>query len=469
VRREIITSIILLSGILITECATNRVFIKHKEDLACKTPNIRYDFGKNKPIRPIESKNIKYIKYILHSTRNFTHNNISSNNISRSDNQSGKLIHDFGESKNYHRLVHSNIKELMSLQEILKSSEINPNHYELRKLPTPVRTIYEPKDNILIPTQKDILCRINKVKNEISYSYVVSEQEDMNNIIPKESSDEPGISILNTLKSDQSTKTPFHKSETYILMMAFVAGLIQLATIKATPNIVTNISFWAAMNPWKTRFMFATIQIALGITGVLLGERLADNGIHFSGFSRDLLLGAFLTSSMLYPVKGTSIKLFKHSYLRQKAFDLALVISGLLLMVNAGNDPGMRASMTNMVTFIGHEQQDVNIINDNSQASKQLVYYQNEKQLQDNQTAPRKNETSKGAKGLFTFLVVLATLVLGCLLAIAACGIYCNGMVGLAFLVGIGGGGLLIGLAIWVIKSIWHPKHKNRMKPSISV
>lgn len=52
-------------------------------------------------------------------------------------------------------------------------------------------------------------------------------------------------------------------------------------------------------------------------------------------------------------------------------------------------------------------------------------------------------------------------------MAVAACGIYCNGMVGLAFLVGIGGGGLLIGLAIWVIKGIWHPRPKKRIKPSI--
>jgi hypothetical protein len=64
-------------------------------------------------------------------------------------------------------------------------------------------------------------------------------------------------------------------------------------------------------------------------------------------------------------------------------------------------------------------------------------------------------------------LAILATLILGFLVAAAACGIYCNGMVGLAFLVGIGGGGLLIALSIWVIKGIWHPRHKKRIKPSI--
>jgi hypothetical protein len=240
--------------------------------------------------------------------------------------------------------------------------------------------------------------------------------------------------------------------------------LIPLATIKATPELTANISFWAAMNPWKTRFMFAGIQIAMGIAGILLGERLADNGIHFSNLSRDLLLGAFLTSSMLYPVKHTSIKLFKHSYLRQKAFNLAVAISGFMLMVNAGNDPGMRASLTNMVSFKGYEQQNVNMLNDHSQAPKQLLYYQNVKLLQDQQAAPRNKETSQGLKILYTMLVILAALVLGCLVAAAACGLSCNGIVGLAYLVGIGGGGLLITLAIWAIKSIWNPKHRKRIK-----
>jgi hypothetical protein len=57
-------------------------------------------------------------------------------------------------------------------------------------------------------------------------------------------------------------------------------------------------------------------------------------------------------------------------------------------------------------------------------------------------------------------------LGLGFLLAVASCEIYCNGMVGLSFLVGIGGGVLLIVLAVGLIKSIWHPKPKNRIKPS---
>jgi uncharacterized transporter YbjL len=135
-------------------------------------------------------------------------------------------------------------------------------------------------------------------------------------------------------------------------------------------------------------------------------------------------------------------------------------------MVCAGNDPGTRASLTKMVSFKSHEQQNVNMQNDNSQASKQLVYYQNDKQVQNEQTAPQVKRTSNGSKILLTFLVVLAALGLGYLLALASCAIYCNGMIGLSFIVGIGGGALIIVLMIGLIKSIWHPKHKKKIIPS---
>jgi hypothetical protein len=341
---------IMLSALLIFSCATDRIQTTREKDLACITPKTRYDYGKNIPIRAIKSNNRKYARYVHNTSWEKSHTGYLSKNINRKATDTEKLIYALGETGSYNIVPRSHINEQTFIKQILKSSENNLLHYGLRELPDPLRLNNEPKD-IISFSRDDILFPINKLNNESGDSYVTLKQEDRDDIMPDESADEAGVSIQNAINSDQSRKTPFRKSDTFILMMAVLAGLIPLAAIKATPKLAENISFRAAMNPWKTRFMFAGIQIALGAAGLLLGKRLADNGIHLSDLSRDLLLGAFLTSSVLYPVRNTSIKLIKHSYLRQKAFDLALAISGFMLMVNAGNDPVMRASLTRMVSL----------------------------------------------------------------------------------------------------------------------
>jgi len=464
--RKIRIFTVILFAILTASCATDRIQIAQKEGLDCKTPKSRYDYGRNKPIHAIKSNNRKYIRYAYRTDWRSAHNGNSAGNLIRKEKQPEKLIYGLGNAKNYHMPAYSGINEPMFLQKIPNSSEINLYYYELKTLPEPARIIEEAGEIINSPSRENILLPMNQANNESGYSYVFLMQEDLYDIMSAEFSDESMGSILNNTKSDKSQNIPFHKSGSFILMMAILAGLIPFGAIKATPNIARNISFWTAMNPWKTRFMYAGIQIALGSSGFLLGKQLAENGIQFSDLSKDLLLGVFLTSSLLYPVRYSTVKLFKHSYLRQKAFDLALALSGFMLMVNAGNNPQWTSSLTSMINLKGNEQSNVNMLNEHSQTPKQLVYYQDVNQLQVEEPVPQKRERSLGMNILLTALAVLAGLGLAYLLAAAACGLACNGMEGLAYLVGIGGGLLLIGLAIWVIKSIWHPKHKRRTNPS---
>ena len=463
--RGIKISAILLSAMLISECATERIQVVRQIDLACKTPKTRYDFGKNKPIRSIKSINDKFTTSVNISSWINTHNRYSYKNITKEEKHPGMPVYALGETKNDQMLTHCNIYEHIFPEQLLKGSDLTLNYFALSKPPNGVSTINASEDIAVSSAQEDLQFKIYK-DNESGKTYVVSQKENISDVIRNDSLDAAGVSIMNKVKSEQSRQTPSRKNEVFILMMAILAGLIPFGAIKAMPKLAANISFWAAMNPWTTRFMFAGVQIALATAGVMLGERLAENSIYFSDLSRDVLLGTFLTSSIFYPVKHTSIKFFKHSYLKQKGFDLALAISGFMLMVNAGNDPAMRASFTNLVSFKGHEQQKVNALNDHSQASKQLVYYLNDKQQQDEQTVPQHIATSKGTKIIYTILVVLAALVLGMLLAAAACELSCNGLTGLAVLVGIGGVALLLGLTVWAIKSIWHPKQKKIKKPS---
>ena len=464
--RKIRIFTVILFAILIASCATDRIQIAQKEGLDCKTPESRYDYGRNKPIRAIKSNNRKYIRYAYRTDWRSAHNGNSAGNLIRKEKQPEKLIYGLGGAKNYHMPAYSGINELMFFKKIPNSSEINLYYYELKTLPEPARIIDEPGEINNSPSQENIIFPLNRANNETGYSYVFPMQEDTDEIMPDEFSDESLGSYLNNSKSDKSQNIPLHKSGNLILLLAALAGLIPFAAIKAKPKLARSISFWTAMNPWKTRFMYAGIQIALGGSGFLLGKQLVENGIQFSDLSKDLLLGVFLTSSLLYPVRYTSVKLFKHSYLRQKAFDLALALSGFMLMVNAGNNPEWTSSLMNMINLKGNEQSNVTMLIDHSQTPKQLVYFQNGNLLQDEKPVPQNRERGPGINILLTILAVLAALGLAYLLVLAACGLSCNGMEGLAYLVGIGGGLLLIGLAIWVIKSIWHPKHKRRPNPS---
>jgi hypothetical protein len=208
-------SIIILSAILISSCATYRIHVAQKEALVCKTPQTRYDFGKNKPIQAIKSNNRKYARYVHNTAWGKLHTGHLTKNINRKAKDTEKRIYALGETGNYNIVPRSRISEQMFIQQILKSSENNLLHYGLRELPDPLRLTNEPKD-IVSFSRDEIPFPINKVNNESVYPYSVLRQEDIDDIMPDESVDETGVSIKNAIKSEKSQKTPFRKSETFI-------------------------------------------------------------------------------------------------------------------------------------------------------------------------------------------------------------------------------------------------------------
>jgi hypothetical protein len=449
-------SAFILSAILISSCATDKI---RYTQLDCKTQKARFHTKKNIPVHAKRSNNRQYASYVNQTTWSKKLNSHFLKSIIKNDKHSKTLTSGFGETKSSGIKRYSGIKETIYLQHIQKSPEISLEYSGLRNTPYLSQLNNEKEDVIKNPSSEDF--------NSITYSNNLLNNKKVDDIALTELNDKTGVLILNPLKPDQMQETPSHRNGYFILIMMLIAGLIPLAAIKAWPDFARNISFWAAINPWKTRFMFTGIHLGLATSGVLLGGRLADSGIQFSDVSGNLFLATFFTSALLYPVRYSSIKLFNHSYFRQKAFDLALAMSGFMLMVNAGNTkPELTASFVSMINPKGQELQGVNLFNNHSPAQKQLVYYQDKQQLQDEQVIPQKEEMSRGTKILLTVLAVLGGLILAFLLAAAACGLSCNGLEGLAYIVGIGGGALLIGLVIWVIKSIWHPKRTRRIKPS---
>ena len=244
--------------------------------------------------------------------------------------------------------------------------------------------------------------------------------------------------------------------------MTLLAGCLSFTSIRNKQNFSRNLSHWASLNPWKTRFIITGIHILTGTAGIILGKKLAESATSFSDISKNLTVAIFLTTALLYPVRKAPGKLFKHTYLRQKTHDLALFLTGFILMVNVGNHysklmPSFASIFDAKNLSKQNELPAVNTI----QSPTQLMFYQSESQIQKELPVPHHKGSGIGVKILLTVLALAAACGLGYGLAVLSCSIACSGSEGFAALVGIVGGITIIGLLIWALKSIFKPKPKR--------
>jgi hypothetical protein len=464
--RRMIFSTVILSALMITSCATDKIQVKRNNDTACKTPESRYDYGK-KTMRSakIIDRNRSGSGFI--TTRN---NRLKGSSVRKNPRKDTGPVNPMNETTTIrvsNQLLNQTNNEQTLNQDIPGSFYLGPRDYELLSFPVNQQRIINPGD--LIINQSSNARLVSDEKPDIKSINLDSDpgQVNINNIQLARSSDKDEM-ILNTGRPGNSKAIPAGESEYIFLLMALLSGLIPLGIIKANPKLAANISFWAAMNPWKTRLIFALINAGLITSGLLIGKHLANNNIHFSSLSRDLLFGVFLSSILLYPEKHTSIKLLKHTYLKQKAFDLALAVSGFMLMVTTGNDPDMRASFTKLTEFKSSEQQNTVKSVDQSNTNGKLVLNKNENLRQDQADSYIEEEKLMKRKTGLRILTVLGAIILGVAVAGGACALECNGMTGLAVATGVGGGVLIIVLAAAAFKAIRKLQPKKEIKPSDS-
>ena len=454
-------SVVALSAVIIASCATDRIHRVSKEDLACKTPETKYDYGRNLPIREIKTNNRKYSRYVHRSSWNNIHTRSASKNLTRVDKDPVTIVAGQGIIKADNIPAFPGIDRQTIDRQMIIWSASEENKDQLEKLRGPaVASLISAEIIAILPLETYPTPEI------ITYNpSSASGQEYIESSLTKSYPGQADVSVHATESPEQSQNKPFGNSEAFVFMMALMAGLIPFGLIKTYPNLAANVSFWAAMNPWKTRLMFAGTNTAMIAGGLMLGEQLADSGIYFSGLSRYLLMGTFFASSLLYPVRKASSRILKHSYSKQKAFDLAVAISGFMLMVNVGNDPEIRTTMTNFTGLENHGYQNENTLKGYGQERQNLLYYETVEQVQDEQKTAEEEKLIRnkkiGSTAAVSFLALLAAFVV----AVGACGLSCNGMAGLAALTGIGGGGLVIGLTIWAIRRIWHPRVVKEIKP----
>ena len=135
-------------------------------------------------------------------------------------------------------------------------------------------------------------------------------------------------------------------------------------------------------------------------------------------------------------------------------------------MVTAGNDPDMRVSFTKLTELKGSELQSTVKSVDQSEATGQLVLYKNEDRQQDQTNSYIEEEKLMKRKTGLRILTVLGAIILGVAVAGGACALECNGMTGLAYITGVGGGLLIAALVVAAFKAIRKLQPKKEIKPS---
>ncbi len=274
----------------------------------------------------------------------------------------------------------------------------------------------------------------------------------------------PENSVYSTL-AESPSQSGRRNLAGFVYMMALITGLLALTLHKKMPALTTRISIWSARNPNKARFIIAGLHVILGTEAYILGERLSEAGTGFSDMSRDILLAALFVSALLYPVRTSSAGLFKYSSLRQKTHDLVFILSASLLMVYTGNKKlESEPSLSDLVNGKNRQQQSSLITSADGGNVNQSTVYRPDRLLQDEPPAAQKNQMGKGKKIILTIVAAILFLAAAFGLLYLSCLIYCDGLEVLAFVLGIGGGLLLILLLYWVLKKIHNPAYRRKAR-----
>ena len=218
--------------------------------------------------------------------------------------------------------------------ELTSKKKVNEHKYESNssKPKIDVRTLVASKDSapfILKPYLEYEKPEIKQVKNEKQVHLLVKES-------PK-----TFVAAVSKEKCMVSRKTAStgaeNPKEKYFLLFSALFSLLTGGIFLAIRKKVQKLSRWAKENKWKARMAIAGSQIVMGAGGFIAGNILYDHGIHIHEHARSVFIASFILGTLFYPFKKPYAGIINLSYLKQKAHDLILSLSGFFLMICAGN------------------------------------------------------------------------------------------------------------------------------------
>lgn len=288
----------------------------------------------------------------------------------------------------------------------------------------------------------------SKVNSAISYDQTSSDKQS------REIKNEVTPTLTVTERSNKSEKSFLENNSVPIMMGA--SGLFSLLMFSLTQSRAKKFSYWAAENPWKARGIIAGIHVTTCLSALALGHHLYGQEIYISEAVNYTALSVFTTSCLLYPTKNPSFS-FTHSYFAQKANDIALFTSGAVMVLCAGNHYHItQQPVTSEVVF---SLSSANTFEKNIHLVKNKKDFKKEKGELRQET---KKELSIGAKVALTLLVSMALFVASYGILSLSCSLACAGNEGLAVIVAVGGGALMLLLSILAFRGIFGRKRKSK-------
>jgi hypothetical protein len=230
-------------------------------------------------------------------------------------------------------------------------------------------------------------------------------------------------------------------------LYAGLTGLFTAGLFLSNRKRAKRISEWAKENKWKARAAIAAAQVAMAAMAVTAGMLLYDHGVIVSAQSQAIFTTLFLASVLFYPVKNSAYKTVKSSYTKHKMLDLALVLSGFMMLTAYANQESVEKNTIAKTGLRSHH-----FFHSIEDKAGEFIRENLTGPIHHSSLAAHAN-TKAGDAGLI-ILAVLLFLALLFLLSVVACGISCSGSEGLAVFVFTFGLLLLILFLVLTIRSI---------------
>jgi hypothetical protein len=228
-----------------------------------------------------------------------------------------------------------------------------------------------------------------------------------------------------------------------------------------------NYSLWAKSHPIQARWLIAGAHLFLFLLAFFAGFQLWLNDFEHSPMAQDVFTTIFLLGVVFYPIRGATHWLWKHSYKRQKTFDFVVVFTGFLSLTAMTSIKLEQASQSTSTAYAVKTASLIPGEHPSRRASfKEQISLRTliknakmlKKELKQARKMAKTEQDEVGLKVLFTFLVLVGAIGLSILILLWACDLSCSGQEGAANVVLIGGGALVILLAVLGIRAIWKKK-----------